>query len=84
MLVSRGRLVLTMDTTAWIAMSESLPFLEFVPVDNRIALRAVSLPKGAPRDPADRLIVATALVLGAPLVSADGQVRKTEGLRVIW
>ncbi|MBN1425040.1 type II toxin-antitoxin system VapC family toxin [Candidatus Fermentibacteria bacterium] len=84
MLVSRGRLVLTMDIAAWIARSEGVPFLRFVPVDNRIALRAVMLPEPAPRDPADRLIMATASVLGAPLVTADRKLRQAEGLSVIW
>lgn len=35
-------------------------------------------------DPADRLIAATALVQGAPLVSADEKLAKVPGLRCIW
>ena len=83
MLVSRGRLELTMDAAAWIARSESLPFIRFIPIDNRIALRAVSLPASAPSDPADRIIAATALTLGTPIVTMDKRMGTIENLRII-
>ena len=35
-------------------------------------------------DPADRLIAATALAHRAPLITADGKLRTTPGLRCIW
>ena len=84
MLVARGRLTLTMDVGAWIAAAESLPQLEFVPVDNAIALRAVTLPEAFGRDPADRLIAATALGLGATLVTGDRRLRGHPPLRTLW
>jgi len=83
MLVSRGRLELTMDAAAWIARSEALPFIRFIPIDNRIALRAVSLPASAPSDPADRIIAATALTLGTPIVTMDKRMGTIENLRII-
>src|SRR3972149_1420609 len=36
MLVKRGRLQLTMDVTDWIAKSEALPFLHFMPVATKL------------------------------------------------
>ena len=36
------------------------------------------------KDPADRLIAATAIQEGAPLITADSQLREVEGLKVIW
>jgi PIN domain nuclease of toxin-antitoxin system len=82
-LVRRGRLELTMEVGDWIARTEALPFLRFVPVDNRIALRAVSL-EGLHDDPADRIIVATALSLGARLVTRDRRLRASRGVETIW
>jgi PIN domain nuclease of toxin-antitoxin system len=84
LLVRRGRLELTMAVEDWIARSEALPFLHFVPVDNRIALRSASQPDALPRDPADRMIVATALSLRAPVVTCDEKIRQWPQLATIW
>lgn len=54
------------------------------PITPEIAALAVQLPAGFPRDPADRLIAATAIAEGAPLVTADEQVRKAKVVRTIW
>jgi PIN domain nuclease of toxin-antitoxin system len=72
-----------MEPADWLARVEALPFLRFVPVDNRIALRSVAL-RAPHDDPADRIIVATALTLGTPLVTKDRRLRRLEGLRTLW
>ena len=84
LLVARDRLRLTMDVESWIARSEALPFLNFVPVDNRIAIRSTRLPGTLHDDPADRMIVATALALGAELVTKDQKIRRYGHVRTIW
>ena len=84
MLVERGRLELTVGVADWVARSEAQPFLQFVPVDNRIALRAIALPGFVHRDPADRLIIATALVLGATVVTADQHIARYKDVKTMW
>lgn len=84
MLVERGRLSLTMDAGVWIAKVEALPFLTFIPVDNQIAFRSVRLEKFPSRDPADRIIVATALGHGATLVTADATLRRYRPIKTAW
>jgi PIN domain nuclease of toxin-antitoxin system len=84
MLVSRGRLAFTMEPSAWIARVEALPFLTFIPVDYRIAVRAVELEGFAHRDPADRIIVATAIAAGATLVTSDARIRGYSGVKTTW
>jgi PIN domain nuclease of toxin-antitoxin system len=84
MLVERGRLELTMDVESWIAKTEALPFVDFVPVDNRIALRSVYLTGFPYRDPADRLIVSTALEQGATLVTGDQRLLRYGPVKTVW
>jgi len=44
----------------------------------------LELPSSFPKDPADRLIAATAMVEGAPLVTADEQIRQAKVVQTIW
>ena len=84
MLVARGRLELVMDVRDWIARSEALEFLHFVPVDNVVALRAVELIEPFHKDLAERMIVATALTMGAQVVSGDRKIRDYPYIETIW
>jgi PIN domain nuclease of toxin-antitoxin system len=83
-LVARGRLVLTMGVREWVAKSEALPFFRFVPVNNTIAIRAVDLPGDFHQDPADRIIVATALSMGARVVTKDDKIIEYPHVRTVW
>ena len=83
-LVSRGRLKLTMNPADWVAASEALPFFDFVPVSNNIALKSVQLPGVLHNDPADRIIIATAISLGAALVTKDEKIRNYEYVKTVW
>ena len=84
LLAERGRLRLAMDVSEWIRYCEALPFLNFVPVNNRIALLSVRLPKPLHADPADRIIIATALILGATLVSKDERILAYPHVDSLW
>jgi PIN domain nuclease of toxin-antitoxin system len=84
LLVRRGRLELSMDVGDWVAKAEALPLLRFVPVDNGIALRSVLLPPPVHNDRADRIIVATALQLGATLITKDEKLRGYPHVRTVW
>lgn len=53
-------------------------------VDGAIAIAAANLPGRIHRDPADRIIVATARRCGGSLVTGDRQVRAYEHVRTIW
>jgi len=55
-----------------------------LPITGRICVRASSLPVGYPKDPADRIIGATALVEGLTLVTADEQIRKSRAIPTVW
>jgi PIN domain nuclease of toxin-antitoxin system len=66
------------------AASERLPFISFVPIDNRIAVKSVSLPEPLHRDPADRIIIATAITLGAALITKDDKIINYPYVETIW
>jgi len=83
-LVNRGRLQLTMGVRDWIARSESLPFLRFVPVNNNIAIKSFELDGEFHGDPADRIIVATTLSIGANLITKDKKILNYPHVKALW
>ena len=84
LLVKKRRLELTLEVTDWIAKSESLPFIKFVPVTNSIAVKSVNLPLPLHPDPVDRIIIATTLSLGAALVTKDEKLLGYAHINAIW
>lgn len=84
LLIQKGRLELTRGVEDWIADSEALPFFQFVPIDNHIALRSTRLPGDLHQDPADRIIIATARFLGATLVTKDRKIRNYPHVETLW
>ena len=84
LLVAKKRLRLTLGVTDWIAKSEALPFITFIPVDNAVAIKSVNLPQPLHSDPADRIIIATAISMGAPLVTKDKKILKYAHVQTIW
>lgn len=84
LLVEKGRLVLTLDVRDWVARCEALPSITFVPLSNAIAVESVRLPGFPHADPADRIIVATAMSLGARLVTRDEKLLGYAPARPLW
>ncbi|MGC9451129.1 MAG: type II toxin-antitoxin system VapC family toxin [Oceanipulchritudo sp.] len=72
MLESKGRLRLRPDVEQWIAANLGAPVV-LEPISPAISLRSCRLPEFH-GDPADRLIVATAMETGIPLITADRQI----------
>jgi PIN domain nuclease of toxin-antitoxin system len=84
LLVARGRLALRIPVEEWVAASEALGALTFVAPSNRVMLEAVSLPGTFHADPADRIIVATARVNGAAIVTRDTKMHDYPHVEAIW
>ena len=68
---THGRIDLGMPFEDWLSEVEASATVVFLPVTPWIAARAVALPEHH-KDPQDRLIIATALVHQAHLMSFDG------------
>ncbi len=84
LLTSKKRLLLSMEVADWIKKSEMLPFVNFIPVDNSIAVKSVNLPQPFHSDPADRIIVATAISLGVSLITKDERILEYAHVKTIW
>ncbi|RJG43823.1 type II toxin-antitoxin system VapC family toxin [Mesorhizobium sp. DCY119] len=84
MLVSKGKLDLTVDVLDWLEAAASIDGFDFVPVDNIVAVKSRTLPGDFHPDPADRIIVALARELGAPLVTADAKITQYPHVATIW
>jgi len=83
MLVQKRRLGLDRDVLTWVRQAFALPRATLLPLIPEIAVAAVRLPENFQGDPADRLIVATALHHGAALVTKDQRIRKFTAVRTI-
>ena len=82
--VRRGRLQLGSPLDQWLTDLHALPELEFHPVGAQIAELAGSFDEATFGDPADRIIVATALTLRAKLVTADELLRASPSVVTVW
>jgi PIN domain nuclease of toxin-antitoxin system len=67
----RGSLQLAMPVRQWVERALQAPGMRTVPFGVELMLRSAELPSDAVADPFDRAIIATALALGAPLVTGD-------------
>ena len=84
LLVEKKRLELSMEIDDWISKSEVLPFFTFVPIDNDTALRSVRLQPPLHNDPADRIIIATALKMDATIITKDEKILNYPHVRAVW
>ena len=74
LLVDTARIDLDLPVEAWIGRFLDSPGLEAVPLSLDAASRAYRLHHLEHRDPADRLLIATAIELSCPLVTYDERI----------
>jgi PIN domain nuclease of toxin-antitoxin system len=80
---ARKKLVLPLPPDQWYAKALAAHGIREIPVDGRCALLAAVLPP-IHRDPCDRFLIATATLHGLPIVTADANIARYPGVRVIW
>jgi PIN domain nuclease of toxin-antitoxin system len=78
----RGRIQSVLTAKAFLERVAS--YLSVIHPSIEIALAAANLPPGFPGDPMDRIIAATALIEGIPLVTADEHIRRSGVVKTIW
>ncbi len=81
-LFRKGRVRLTISLQSFLQEVEKR--FVVLPISGRACVHAMQLPESYPRDPADRVIGATAQVEGLSLITADHQIRAAKVVRTIW
>jgi PIN domain nuclease of toxin-antitoxin system len=81
-LVTNKRTPISTTLEEFLAKIESL--FVILPIDSSISRISMELPSSYSKDPMDRIIGATALAHGIPLVTKDRLIRKSKVVPVIW
>ncbi len=81
-LASKGRINLTISLESLLRELEDR--FTVLPISSRACARTMELPANYPKDPADRIIGATALVEGLTLLTADREMRRSKLVKTIW
>ena len=81
-LVSKNRIRLGISLESFLQEVETR--FAVLPISSRACARTTTLPATYPKDPADRIMGATALVEGLALLTADRQIRRSKAVQTIW
>jgi PIN domain nuclease of toxin-antitoxin system len=71
MLTRRGRLELHLPVRRWVAEALDKPGIQLLPLSTEIAIEAAELATPMHKDPADRMIVASAAIERLTLITCD-------------
>jgi PIN domain nuclease of toxin-antitoxin system len=82
-LVERNRIALSVSLSDWIDQALRYPGVELVDLTPRIAVESTELPGDFHRDPADRILVATARQLGCAILTADEPILRYPHVQVV-
>lgn len=82
-LVEKGKLTTTQHTNLLAVLHDSNSGVRIAPVDLRVAEQVGTIPRSDVPDMPDRIIGATALQLGLPLVTSDAKLQAS-GITTVW
>jgi PIN domain nuclease of toxin-antitoxin system len=82
-LVEYKRLVLPCPTLEWLNQALAYPGVQLLDLSPQIATASTELPGEFHKDPADQIIVATARVHDAPLLTADERTLKYPHVKLL-
>jgi len=84
MMVTRGRINLTVTPEEWLDHAIKRTGLTVIDLNPQIALESCNLPGNFHRDPADRIIVATARVSRSQLITKDQKIIDYPFVATVW
>lgn len=83
-LVKKKKLNLSKDINEWVANLKFLPNFRSIPVNNEIGSKSVLMEGFKNPDPADRIIIATALSLGCSIATKDSKIHAYKMVKCVW
>jgi PIN domain nuclease of toxin-antitoxin system len=81
---AEGKGRITLNSSLETFLSEIEARFVVLPITGKVCVSTTRLPSTYPNDPADRIIAATAIVEGVPLVTADEAIRRSKAVATIW
>jgi PIN domain nuclease of toxin-antitoxin system len=81
LLAQAGRIDLQPTPREWMTRATRAELVRLVQIDGAIAVQLLDLPRSLPRDPADRIITATARILQVPVLTADRRLLASGAIR---
>ena len=84
MLVAKRRIQLDRPVEQWVAIALALPGIQLAALEPAIAVRSTKLPGEFHPDPADRIIVATALENAVAIITPDERIRSYPHVQSAW
>ena len=83
-LVQKGKLKFSIPCREWIAQAVGTNGVTLQPLTPEICVESTELPGVFHGDPADQIIVATARLLSAPIVTSDRKILDYPHVTTIW
>lgn len=83
-LLQKKKLEISIDSEHWIRIALEMPKLRLVSLSPTIAYRSTTLPQPFHEDPADQIIVATALEENATIITSDQRLLAYKTVNSIW
>ena len=84
MMVTRGRIELTISPDEWLDYAINKIGLTILELNSKIALESCNLPGNFHKDPADRIIVATARIHNMTLITKDQKIIDYPYVEAVW
>ena len=84
MMVTRGRINLTISPDEWLDYAINKTGITILHLNSKIALESCNLPGDFHKDPADRIIVAATRVSRSKLITKDQKILEYPYVTTIW
>lgn len=82
-LIRKGKIQINQSLESWMEQMTNVYRFDILPITPSIVIRANTLPDFHP-DPADRIIAATSIAHGIPLITKDRILTSRKDIQTIW